>query len=81
MLDIDSIFLADSHDMGHFLNGSPGAISLNGKVVAVHLNSEKTAFAPVSSPAISAHPELNAILFAPSNYSDLVIDSREQFGL
>jgi hypothetical protein len=79
--NIDLLFLTDSDDVRSLFNSSPRAVSLNGKVVTMHLDAEESALAPVGSPTVTTNPELNSILLAPSNHSDLVVDGGQQLGL
>jgi hypothetical protein len=52
---------------------APVATRLDSEIINTSNNSEKSLFAPVSSPGISNSPKLYSILFAPADNLDLMI--------
>lgn len=73
MRDVDFLLL-DGDDVRVAFHCAPGAVGLDGQVVAVHLDPEEAALAPIGAPTVSAHPEFHSVLLAPANNCDLVID-------
>lgn len=62
-----------------YFRNSKTALSLNSKIISVHLDSEKSSLAPVRSPTVSNYPILYPVIFSPTNYWYFMINFRQEF--